>query len=751
MSLTSTASIRWFVAPFALFLAFSYATYDPPLVPRVNVRWSEAITTSQREALEVTYDLREAEQAQERTWTYGIHDTSTGNLRRLVEDPAVEDTNGVDRTAFTITQPLPAPMNALFRFLGLSSLVALVVALVVTWLGPGLWGRVRTLPVARDLPRWDWRRWAQVLIDIGSGGLAPLVLFVVLFDDVVATNVRELRYLPSLVRGFHVAAVLGAGLGWWIVRQYGAGVPARVWLAVPWAVLLLDVVGAALRSFPLGVAALADLLLLGGVVAAAVAVPWPDFQKVAAVAAVAFMTQTGMAHAALVRGLTPDLISGRPVDLTPELPPAPAPDAPGNVYHILLDNYLAESFAALADQDTRASLPGFTFFSRFNSQFPRTATSEPALLHGRLPEPGLSLSQWPETVLREGFWRDLAAAGRGVWVYPYARWLCPGYAAVCVSGSDIEQGQQATMTRDATLDLWAIRLMPASLRRALAVRPAATGEADSQAVGYSVTTALRTLFGRQTTALSASPLISANPGQYFNLRQFDQVLADEPLRPARGQYVYYHALIPHTPYLFDDECEPLETVEATKARYFDFARCANLMVARLVDVLADLGRLDDALIIVHADHGDVEFLLRPESPSGPDAAFALDTVARSYQEPDLAYLDRTMLDQLLNGDSAEWRSIAVEVFSSALLLVKFPQATGYAEDARPVQLIDLAPTVLSHFGLSTGTYDGMPISRVPATREASFYAHARQTFDKLSRYTLGAGGWEFVEDLPLAP
>ena len=181
-------------------------------------------------------------------------------------------------------------------------------------------------------------------------------------------------------------------------------------------------------------------------------------------------------------------------------------------------------------------------------------------------------------------------------------------------------------------------------------------------------------------------------------------------------------------------------------RYWDFAQCANLMVARLVDVLAQLGRLDDALIVVHADHGDVEFLA---SPHGGDAAFALDPVARRYQEPDPTYQDGTMMDRLQNGDSATWRSIAVEVFSSALLLVKFPHATAYSEDTRPVQLLDIAPTILSHFGVSISSYDGTPMPRVPKTRDEVFYAHSRRFDGKFSKYRLGAGGWEFVENVPV--
>ena len=108
--------------------------------------------------------------------------------------------------------------------------------------------------------------------------------------------------------------------------------PARIWLAVPWAVLLLDVVGAATQDSPIGLAVVADIVMIAAVVTVAIVTPWPGFQKVAAVATVAFMIQTGMAHAALVRGLTPEMIAREVVpDRVPEPRAAPRADAPGNV------------------------------------------------------------------------------------------------------------------------------------------------------------------------------------------------------------------------------------------------------------------------------------------------------------------------------------------------------------------------------------------------------------------------------------
>ena len=120
---------RWFrvaaafAVPFSLSLAVLIATYEAPPVPRINVRWSESVLPSQREVLEVAYQLVEPESRGERTWSYAILNSSTDNLRRLVQDPSVEDTHGIERTTFRLSEPLPTPLFIFFRLLGVSSLI----------------------------------------------------------------------------------------------------------------------------------------------------------------------------------------------------------------------------------------------------------------------------------------------------------------------------------------------------------------------------------------------------------------------------------------------------------------------------------------------------------------------------------------------------------------------------------------------------------------------------------------------------
>src|SRR5207237_473232 len=162
---------------------------------------------------------------------------------------------------------------------------------------------------------------------------------------------------------------------------------------------------------------------------------------------------------------------------------------------------------------------------------------------------------------------------------------------------------------------------------------------------------------------------------------------------------------------------------------------------------ARLGRLDDALVIVHSDHGDMDFLLRPRV-KGEGTEFAVDAGARTYQPLDRTYDDNDAAVANLNdGDSRTWRSMAVEVFSSGLLLVKFPHAKTYAEDHRPVELLDVAPTVLAHFGAKTSRpLAGVRLDRAPEVRSSVFFVHNRTFAGGFAKYLLTDHGWQFTSE-----
>lgn len=66
----------------------------------MHVRWSPSTTDADRAALEQKYSLTQGEVTDGRTRAYRLADTSTGNIRALVQDPHVEDTADINRVRF---------------------------------------------------------------------------------------------------------------------------------------------------------------------------------------------------------------------------------------------------------------------------------------------------------------------------------------------------------------------------------------------------------------------------------------------------------------------------------------------------------------------------------------------------------------------------------------------------------------------------------------------------------------------------
>ena len=66
----------------------------------VHVRWAPDVSDTARQEAERRYSLSQAEPLEGRTWGYTLSDLSAANVKALVSDAAVEDTQDIDRAAF---------------------------------------------------------------------------------------------------------------------------------------------------------------------------------------------------------------------------------------------------------------------------------------------------------------------------------------------------------------------------------------------------------------------------------------------------------------------------------------------------------------------------------------------------------------------------------------------------------------------------------------------------------------------------
>ena len=119
----------------------------PSGAPLIRVRWTPSVDSAAQASRESALRLRRGDPHGDRTWDYDLLDTSSANIRALVTDPAVEDTDGIDRQGFrvavadvTIAARLTAAFPALERTAGrglekwLSRPNAWAAVLVFVWL-----------------------------------------------------------------------------------------------------------------------------------------------------------------------------------------------------------------------------------------------------------------------------------------------------------------------------------------------------------------------------------------------------------------------------------------------------------------------------------------------------------------------------------------------------------------------------------------------------------------------------------------
>lgn len=405
--------------------------------------------------------------------------------------------------------------------------------------------------------------------------------------------------------------------------------------------------------------------------------------------------------------------------------------APGNVYHLVFDGYQSEAFEYLLEQEPQIGAP-FTQYSNFHTSSGRTWSSVPELLWSRYYSSEETIDGWRDNPYQSGLFAQFFLAGVDVHLYPHYLYYCYEFATTCKPNISLKGAILGRPPGEKTVvDLWFLKLLPVTVKRLLLHDPediARGGVApDTWEYGFSI---VDFLFGK-----SLLPDEAANP--YFSVRQFREFVADEDLRPATGQYTFLHAILPHDPAVVDATCSYVGEVEVEFEGFIDQVRCAQRLIGELVAKLESLGRLDDSLIIVQADHG---FFWHPNQMGALLAYSSVNTT-------DVA---KIRVDE---ADSSTWPSEIIEIRSSAVLLVKHPRQRQFRIAAEQVQMIDIGPTALDFFGARTDGMHGVPISQIgDEEREHFYFAHNKIPSigqpAVISRYRRVDARWIFDADIP---
>lgn len=405
----------------------------------------------------------------------------------------------------------------------------------------------------------------------------------------------------------------------------------------------------------------------------------------------------------------------------------------GNVYQILLDGAQDDLYVALADAQPKFRFPGFTLYRDFHTTSRTTAWSLPAIMSSTIYDPGMGMSaaQWSENAYQTGLHSELHGAGVPIDDYAFHRKWCYDQADFCFTTEDYRSELLEQVADTFVVDFVFLRCLPNSVRAILIESPRrARPAADSWDVGFSLTS----LFQRSAKDSRFDSFLKTGDFliNVFTVAYFEQMMAEETLRPAAGQYVFFHLMLPHGPFMWDENCEVIPKAERTPeshaARKLLQTACTYELVRRFVENLKALDRYDDATIIIHSDHG---------LPVPPDSAKGFHS------------------DEAEQSD--EWPEWYLESVSSGLLMIKWPHATDAAVSDLSVVSLDIAPTVLEQLDIPIpDRFEGRAIQTMPADVERTkvFYGDKgsrTQQAHAFNKFVKTGGAWVLEGTVPATP
>jgi hypothetical protein len=252
-----------------------------------------------------------------------------------------------------------------------------------------------------------------------------------------------------------------------------------------------------------------------------------------------------------------------------------APDF--NIYHIIFDGYYGPWLEwSLSELSINISeLAGFIHYQRNVSNYMFTEASYPSFMNGSMYSPDETIMECHESANKDSIIDDLRERGFSTTFYGIE--MHDGMRQVEVAYTDDPSGTSVVDMRLAA-DYWLLRIAPVALRHVVL---------DGHGAGPI------TRFARY-----AEQVIRGDIRTLVSYRQFEKFLADEPLRPASGQYVHLYLYPPHGPYQLDRHGN-----YTSESSYEEQLLLATNMLFEIVKTLKEQGKFESSLIIIHADHG----------------------------------------------------------------------------------------------------------------------------------------------------
>ena len=274
--------------------------------------------------------------------------------------------------------------------------------------------------------------------------------------------------------------------------------------------------------------------------------------------------------------------SARSVDVARTTPSRPLP----NIYHLIFDAYQTDLFEHTLTPEAQRALGGFVYFPRNTAVVAYTPMSLASVFSGRRYSYDRSRADYMRAAYKSKasllYW--LRSQGYETFAYVTNAWRNrDGLFDHMVRHGDAAMDELLAINSEALWNLWLYANIPTPLRDRVMRTTwfSRLNEEDLQQLG------------EQRLLPHSAPVTS-----YLGLRK---MMAEEETLPASGRYTLVHVVIPHDPLKLEADCT--YSVGSSTTGVLEQSQCALKLIVEFSELLKELGRFDDSLLLIHGDHG----------------------------------------------------------------------------------------------------------------------------------------------------
>ena len=276
-----------------------------------------------------------------------------------------------------------------------------------------------------------------------------------------------------------------------------------------------------------------------------------------------------------------------PQSTTSQLPRWETREDLPNIYHLILDGYQADFFPQTLSSEYRAVLDGFVNYRNNVALYPVTNMSLPSIFSGKRRPEDLSSLEY----MRRAFNTDAS----------FLYWLKrAGYKTLAygpkVYEFDLELFDHMTFHQHNPGAEALVEMNTATFKRLWF-----WANSPRLFTRLLLSTEWFFQFGEDDLKLVKNRNFLPFSVPITSYLSFENYLDQEALLPARGRYTLIHLVIPHSPEVLSSDCSYDSGGRATSQ--LEQSGCATKLLVKFVERLRELNRLDDSLVIAHADHG----------------------------------------------------------------------------------------------------------------------------------------------------